>query len=533
MKKSYSFKFPVTEKRDVLVMGGGPAGVVAALAARRSGAYTLLIERASYLGGMMTGGLVVSLHGYRFHKDYVKTYAMSNWGTPLIVKGISLEVATRLQKARGTIDQGHLGDPSVRENFDAEIMVHVLDEMMEESGVDVLFNTFTFDAVVESNVIKGVAIANKSGPQVILADAIVDATGDADIAAAAGVPFVIGRDKDGRFHGGALLMEIGGIDVDRLIEYLKNRPRKTEEEKKKLGEELSRLCGGGGSRNENETLLTLDGRRGHFSMGGPDRSWDQIEQDRREGKYLKLPGLDEEWLEFVKEGNVPPLLGASTHMYPRPPMLYWFGIIRQGKMRYDQTNSGLHEAFFDQTNEKEISKALIYMRKVDRAYMRFLNERIPGFEDAYIIRTSPMAGTRESRRIIGEYVLTAEDCVKGKRFPDVIAQCGRACNVHSVTGIWGEHIWLEPKKPFDIPYRCLIPKKIDNLLVAGRSISADFIANGAIRAQPNCMSLGEAAGTAATLSANLGIPPRELDIKVLQKKLTEHGAQLFSDEEEK
>ena len=531
MKKSYPFKFPVTGKRDVVVVGAGPAGVVAALAAKRSGADTLLIERASYLGGMMTGGLVTSLHGYRFHKDYVETTPTSNWNFPLIVKGISLEVCTRLQKAKGTIDQGHPGEPSIRENFDAEIMVHVLDEMMEEAGVDVLFNTFPFQAVVENDVIKGVALANKSGPQVVLADAVVDATGDADIAAAAGVPFVIGRDMDGRFHGGALLMEVGGIDPDRLIDYLRNRPQKSEGEKKRVREEISRLCGAGGSRTE--TMLTLDGKRGYFTMAGVEKSWDQIEEDRKAGRYLRLPGLDDEWLEFITEGNVPPLLGATKPIYPRSPSLHWFGLIRQGKIRYDQTQTGIHEAFFSQTDEKEISQALIYMRKVDRVYMKFLNERILGFEDAYIIKTSPMAGTRESRRIIGEYILTAEDCVNGNRFPDVIAKCGRACNVHSLTGIWGEQIWLEPKKPFDIPYRCLIPQKIDNLLVAGRSISVDFIASGAIRAEPNCMSLGEAAGTAAALSSKLGIAPRKLDIKALQMKLVEHGAQLFLDDDEK
>ncbi|GAI00978.1 unnamed protein product, partial [marine sediment metagenome] len=96
-----------------------------------------------------------------------------------------------------------------------------------------------------------------------------------------------------------------------------------------------------------------------------------------------------------------------------------------------------------------------------------------------------------------------------------------------VTGVWGEHFWLEPEKPFDIPYRCLIPKDIDNLLVAGRSISTDHIAHGAIRAQPNCMSLGEAAGTAAALSVNLKVRPRELDIETLQGKLMEHGVELF------
>ena len=530
MKKVYSMDIPVTRKKNVVVLGGGPAGVVAALAARRSGADTLLIERASYLGGMMTGGFVVSLHGYRLHKDYVKTTPMSNWDTPLIVKGISLEVATRLQEAKGTVDQGHTGDPSIRENFDAEIMVHVLDEMMEESKVDVLFNTFAFDAIVENSVVKGVAIANKSGPQVILADAVVDATGDADIAVAAGARFVVGREKDGLAHGGALMMEVGGIDPDRLIEYLKNRPEKSEDELKKVREDISRMCGGGGGATD--TLLTLDGKKGYFSMAGVRRSWEDLEQDRREGKYLMLPGVAEEWVEFLKEEDVPPLLGASGNVYPKAPGLGWFGMIRQGKMRYDQIQTGLHEAFFDQTNEEEISRAIIYMRKIDKIFMKFLNDRIPGFEDAYIIRTQPMAGTRESRRITGEYTLTAEDCVKGRKFKDVIAQCGRACNVHSVTGVWGEHIWLEPEKAFDIPYRCLMPKGVDNILVAGRSISEDYIAHGAVRAQPNCMSLGEAAGTAAALSSIHGVSTRELDIKLLQEKLQEHGAQLFFNEDE-
>lgn len=168
--------------------------------------------------------------------------------------------------------------------------------MMEESGVDVLFNTFAFSAIVEDNVVKGVAIVNKSGPQVVLADVVVDASGDGDIAAAAGAPFQYGREKDGRHHGGGLIMEIGGIDMDRAIEYFKKRPKKTEEERKKLEEEASRLLGGGGKR---ETILSLDGKMGYFSMAGVRRSWDEIEQDRQKGlravsplKELKENGLN-------------------------------------------------------------------------------------------------------------------------------------------------------------------------------------------------------------------------------------------------
>ncbi len=530
MGKEFSTPLDVWKKKDVVVVGGGPAGCLAALAARRNGADTLLIERESYLGGMMTGGFVTSLHGYRLHKDYHKIVATSNWDTPIVVRGISLEVCTRLQKAGGSIDQGHIGDPSVRENYDPEVMVHVLDEMMEESRVDVLFNTIAFDAVVEDNVVKGVAIANKSGGQVVLADVVVDASGDADMAAAAGAPFEIGREEDGRHHGGSLKNEIGGIDINRYMEYIKNKPKKTEEEIKKIQEDASRLMGGGGKQLR---IVTLDGKRADRS--GQSWSWKEIEQAYREGNYLNPPSFTEEWIDFIKqkeeEGEeVPTMLGAVKPVYYRPPGGRG-GLIRHGKMRYDQGSAGVHEAYFDQTNQEEISKALIHMRKVNQVYLEFLRERIPGFEDAYIIRTSPMVGTRESRRIIGEYVLTEEDCAEGRRFPDVIAKCGRALNVHSVTGVWGTNYWVEPPRPYDLPYRILVPQKIDNLLVAGRTVSCTHVALGGLRAEPNCMSLGEAAGAAAALSSRLGVTPRALDVTLLQKKLLDQGVLLFLDDE--
>jgi hypothetical protein len=148
------------------------------------------------------------------------------------------------------------------------------------------------------------------------------------------------------------------------------------------------------------------------------------------------------------------------------------------------------------------------------------------------MRYSPLVGMRESRRIVGEYTLTAEDCAEGRRFPDVIAKGGRALNTHGVTGEWGVNFWVEPKAPYDIPYRCLVPQKIDNLLVAGRCMSGTHIAMGSYRGQPNCMSTGEAAGTAAALSTKLQVPPRTLDVKLLQKKLLDQGALLFSEDEQ-
>lgn len=530
--KPHSFhrEFPVSMKKDVLVLGGGPAGCLAALAARRNGADTLLIERDSFLGGMLTGGYVNSMFGFRLQRGYVKYVPTSSWETPRVINGISVEVVKRLQEEGGTLDQGHFGEPSQREIFDPEIMKNVLDKMMEEARIEVLFNTFAFDVVVEDGALKGVVIANKSGGQVIVADVFVDTTADADIAAAAGVPFEKGRQSDGRFHGGSLMMDLGGVDARRYIAYLKSRPERSDDERKELEEEAIRLLGGA----TQATILTLDGKRGWWSMAGvPKRTpWNEVDAILEKGEaLLHLPDLAEEWLAFVKTGSVPPWLGAAKLMYIRAPRATP-GLIRHGKIRYDQVRTGVHEAYFDQTNQEEISKAISWMRSMNWIYLKFLKEHIPGFEGAYVLQMQPTVGTRESRRIVGDYTLTEQDCVEGRRFRDVIAKCGHACNVHSLTGDHTEHYFVEPKRPFDIPYRCLVPSRIDNLLVAGRPISVTHLAHGATRDTPVCMSTGEAAGAAAALCSKLGVAPRNLDVRLLQKRLLAQGVLLHLEDDE-
>jgi hypothetical protein len=257
---------------------------------------------------------------------------------------------------------------------------------------------------------------------------------------------------------------------------------------------------------------------------------------KKDGKYVPLPaGLDKEWIEYIKSGKVPPQLGAAAHVFP-PPRFGFFGamgVFRQGKWRYDQLMSGVYECWFDQTNQEEISKAIIYMRKMNKVYLNFLRERVPGFENAYIVMESSTVGTREGRRILGEYILAEEDLLDGRRFPDVIAMGGtRGPDAHSVTGLWGDGIVSELKKPYDIPYRCLVPQKIDNLLVAGRCMSTTFLALGGTRSQGVCMSTGDASGAAAALSVAQGVTPRNLDVKLLQKALLKQGA-LLSLENEK
>ena len=526
-RNSCTTALPVFCQKDVVVVGGGCAGVVAALAAARNGADTLLIERAGYLGGMLTGGLVHSLNGFRLHQNYIEGLPMSNWSTPLVVKGITLEILVRLQQANGTANHDHPGEPSVRENYDEEIMMHVLDQMMAEAGVEILYNTIAFGTIKKGNAVQGVIIANKSGGQIVQAKAVVDASADADIAVSAGVEYKIGSPEEHRTHGLAMLMEVGGIDIDRLLAYMKNRPELSAAQANALRQDKEQLLWGGDPLPE--TILSLDGKRGTFSMAGKRQSWEEIEKARGEGRHLMLPGFEVEWIDYLKfHPEIPFMPNTTTRKptYPPPPHFSWYGLVRNGKLRYDQTMTGVHEMFADQTNETEISKAIRLMRHINSIYIKFFNERIPGFEEAYIIKTSPLVGTRESRRIIGEYVLTAEDCINGVKFNDAVALCGRACNVHNLSGQKGLWYWLEPKDIYSIPYRSLLPERIDNLLVAGRCSSVDFLALGATRSMPTCMSMGEAAGTAAALAVREGKRPRDLDIGLLQTCLRNQGVLL-------
>jgi len=248
-KDGFEARLKVAGKKDVVVVGGGPAGVVAALAARRAGADTLLIERESYLGGMMTGGGIggIGINGFRPDQEF------PGQGRPFVAKGIGYEIFTRLQAAGGAPP----GDPMIRHPIDPFMMIHLLDEMMEESNVEVLFNTIAFDTVVEGNSVKGVAIANKSGGQIILCDNVVDASADGDILGSSGAPFVVGRPVDGRHHGGSMDLWIGGIDGERVVDYLASQPILSEEEREQLERDRSNLMGSGRKPN---TAYTVDGK---------------------------------------------------------------------------------------------------------------------------------------------------------------------------------------------------------------------------------------------------------------------------------
>ena len=467
------------------------------------------------------------------------------------MKGISLDILHRIQAIGGAPE----GEPIARHPTDSVMMTGLLDEMMEEAGVEVLFNTVVFDAFVEAGRIHGVAIANKSGGQVVLADVVIDASADADIAARAGAPFNHGR-EDGRSHGGSMDMQIGGIDIDALIAWLRAQPNLTQEEREALERERSELMGGGRPAN---VYKSLKGETITMEPIVQPTDWDEVDRIRAaggipklrlspaaggpipgkatapklpDGSYMPLPaGFDREWVDYIKAGKVPLLYGATEPVYP-PPRFGNLGIFRHGQIRHGQMMSGVYEVWYDHTDEAEVSRSLIYRRKLNRVYLNFLRERIPGFETAYIVMESPTGGAREGRRIIGDYMLTEDDVLEGRRFPDAIAKGGpRGPDLHSVTGLWGDGVASPFRAPYDVPYRILLPKDVEGLLVAGRCVSATFTALGAVRDQATCMSMGEAAGAAAAIAARDGVTPREVDVGAVQRALLDQGVLLHIGDE--
>jgi hypothetical protein len=178
------------------------------------------------------------------------------------------------------------------------------------------------------------------------------------------------------------------------------------------------------------------------------------------------------------------------------------------------------------TDVWDISYAEWEGRRQVKQIAAFLKKYVPGFEDSYVTQTGTTIGIRESRRIIGEYVLTAEDIMGARKFDDVIARCSYPIDVHNPAGKGTILRKLPTGEAYDIPLRCLIPKVVDNVLVAGRCISGDHVAHSSYRVMPAAMATGQAAGVSAAIAGQKGITPRQVDVEDVQRELIIQGANL-------
>lgn len=424
----------VCRETDVLVVGGGPAGVAAAIAAARNGARTTLVERYNHLGGMATGGLVILIPH------------MSAGTGAQEVAGICQEIVDRLDAlgAARHPDRQLLGsanpavinelkhyhdfvvDGRVRMSVivDPEILKCVLNDMIVEAGVDLFLHSWGSSALVEENRVKGAVFESKSGRQAILSALTIDATGDGDILASAGAEFEVTTDHAARSSMLAVVFRLGDVDYRKFSSFRHSEP------------EAFRAA----------------------------------------------------MAEIQKASGIR-MLPIATH-------------------RDDQVWVNNWLPGYDCLKVEDLTAAEIQVRKAMRTAHEILREKAPGFERSFILDTASQTGTRGSRRLVGEYVVTQRDLQRGAVYPDTIAAIPRFQeNVSSKT----------PNRC--IPYRALVPCTTEGLLVAGRCFSSDAAANDVLNLIPFCMQMGEAAGTAAALCLKGRVDPRYLPHELLQKQL--------------
>jgi len=443
---------PVIAQTGVLVVGGGTAGAVAAIAAARSGVETLLVESSGALGGSATNGLVTPMMSVGIE------------GSPLC-SGISDEINLRLSEmGYGGMDKGHASF------FDPEMLKFVLEEMAVESGVRLLYYTSFVGAVVQEGAVRGVVVENKAGRGAILARCAIDCTGDGDVCVRAGVSFESGHPDTGRNQPISVRYMMVGIDIGRFVAFLKTL-------------DPNYAC----------SLPFL-----HTAMVW-NKGWALSPLFRKAYEAGELTWEDG---------------------------LYWqvFGVPGQE----DALAFNCPEVFdrVDGTNPEDLTHAQVYAKRSMLRLLGFYRADMPGFEKAYISQVAPMVGVRETRRIHCAYRLSDEDVLLRRKFEDHVARSNYPIDIHGLDLVNRDLDGnvADPEPWYEIPYRCLVVKGVDRLLVAGRCISSSFAAQATLRIQPTVRALGEAAGIAAALCVREGVSPSAIDGAAVRAEMIRRGA---------
>ncbi len=429
----------VCREADVVVVGGGPGGVGAALAAARNGADTVLVERYGHLGGMATGGLVTII------PNLSDVYGKRQFG------GICREWIDRLEKRdasaspkiedlgktdKKTVDYYrnkaffYLHDGAIIDSalIDAEMMKYEINVMVEEAKVKTYLHAWGTESVMEDGKVKGVIFESKSGRQAILGKVIIDSTGDGDLFPSAGAEFDDRIDPKIRIAHLSLCWWIANVDLKKAEDFKYSNPEKYAE------------------------LMAAAAKAGAHPS------------------YIKSNLKDQD---------------SVVWMHPR-----W--------------------AASSQTDVEELTRVEFEGRKKMMATYEFYKKYVPGFEHCFVVLTSPQLGTRGARRIIGEYMVTEKDKASGEVFKDTIS-------VFPASLKQGENPYIY------MPYRCLVPRDVDGLLVACRAFASDQMINNQFNLIPHCIALGEAAGVAAAVAVKDGVEARNVNVSEVQDRLLAQG----------
>ena len=471
---------------DVIVVGGGSAGMNAALAAARSGARTALIERFGHPGGTAFElGNSISFHNNRKEP---------------IVGGIAQEIVDRMVIAGGAMQGGHLPNPSgICGSFtplESDVMKLVLLEMMDEAGVVMYLHSAFVEPIMDDTTIAGVVIHNKSGTQRLSARVVIDSTGDADVASRAGVK--VQQDTPDTALNATLMFRIASVDTDTFIADFRREPHK-----------MTLL--------EDPYLRTLPGMT-------PERIMAEDVESIYDAPYLYLANIvrdyipEKDWPEWEITGTDKPnwgklaFLGSRVQVTPSP-------------VRKDVLYVNATAIKFDATDGSAWSRAELEGQQQIHMILGIFRRYLPGFSDCYLLGSMPKVSIRASRRIEGEYELTRDDVAEGRRFPDGIARGAYPMSVQPTEQANVRlHLYVKDGGDYDVPYRCLVPKGVDGLLVAGRCLSATREASGSARIGATCQAYGHAAGVAAAMAADEEIAPRDVDAGRLRQLLLEQKA---------
>ncbi len=412
------------KKYNLIVVGGGLTGVAAAVSAARAGLSVLLAEKSGSLGGAMTNCLVY---------PFMRYWTMVGDDKKYLSKGLFMEMRNRQQE--------YFKNSSEYE-FSPEHFKYVLDDMVTEENIDVLFHSTLFKVNSTDKKIKTLLFAVKSGVMEIEADFFVDATGDGDLFTFAGCDYQLGRSEDNLCQPMTTCFRVANVDEDIFVKDFK------------------RL------QNEYKEL-------------------------KQQGKFIN----------------------------PREDILQFRGL-GKGIVHFNTTRVVKHNP----TDPFEVSRAEILARKQINEIFTFLQEHSVAFKDSFVVSSAADIGVRESRMLRGEHILTAKELIACTKFPDAIALGNYDIDIHNPEGSGTSHRYFAPGEYYTIPYRSLVTKEFDNLLVGGRCISATHEAQASIRIMPICATTGEAAGTAIGVAYNSDTNTHSVNVAHIQKKLRENGA---------
>ncbi|MFA5857499.1 MAG: FAD-dependent oxidoreductase [Elusimicrobiota bacterium] len=428
----YKTSVEVTQSPEVLVTGGGIAGVCAAVAAARTGAKTLLVERLGMLGGDGTAGGVS---------------IFMNWksGEKSLCGGLFQEILDRLAKKNAIIQNA----------FHPEGMKQVLLEMLVDSKVQLVFHSQVVDAVVENNRVDALIFSGKSKLFAITPKIVVDATGDGDVAYYSGVPYEKGKHPTGELQAMTLMFRIGGVEIDKTIDDVAAAP---------------------------EQFFKWSTKTKGASRASIAGYFDLTKKGQEEGTYPK-----------------------PIHQH-----IFFYSTLIPGEVELNTT----HVPGLDGSTGEGLTTAEVDARYQAWMVWNFLRDNVAGFKNSFITTTAPQIGVRETRRITGEYVFSGQDVINAKKFDDGIACGNYPIDLHDEESQTFMSGGPKPGDYYHIPYRCLVPLKIDNMLIAGRCISSTREGQGAMRIMPIVAVVGHAAGAAAALCIKNKITPRGLITRV-------------------